>query len=68
MPIEVLRVLRYVYPDYETLKQDMQNWQIPANGCGRSFGSGRYIESMVMHFPHEKVDSVPDTGVTDASD
>lgn len=32
MPVRVIRVLEYEYPDHEAAERDMQNWGIPANG------------------------------------
>jgi len=48
MPVRVIRVLEYEYPDYETAERDMRGWVVPANGVwGPSSrrGSGPTIRS-----------------------
>lgn len=32
MPVRVVRVIDYTYPDHETAEQDMLRWGVPANG------------------------------------
>lgn len=48
--IRVLRILEYVYEDYETMEADMGRWQIPATGH-RHFGLKETIRSAIIANP-----------------